>query len=65
MSEAEFDQFELGLEKKIQELKACQSASSYSSCSQCEKILGCGLRKEYVKAVYRSMDKGSTGDFSF
>jgi len=59
------DKWEEALEKKLQELKECQQKSSLKSCFPCSQLLECQLRKEYVKAVYESMNKGSGGGFEF
>jgi len=61
----EFDEFELHLEKKLQELRSCQEQKGHTTCSACELFLECSLRKEYVDAVYNSMSKGDTGGFEF
>ena len=65
MSDPRLDSFEHTLEEKLKELKSCQQNKQKTSCSECEKILDCELRKSYVKAVYNSMNKGTSGDFSF
>lgn len=59
------DEFELHLEKMIDELKKCQENKSLKSCSPCELFFECQLRKDYVDAVYNSMSKGQTGGFEF
>lgn len=64
MSEQAKD-FEKLLADKTAELTDCQKQQSVDSCFKCEKVLGCELRNEYVKAVYFSMSKGETGDFEF
>jgi len=61
----ELDKWELALEKKLKELKACQEAKKVQSCMKCSEILACRLRKEYVNAVYESMNKGTGGGFEF
>ncbi len=61
----ELDNFEQFLEKKLQELKSCQESKNIGSCSLCEMIFECALRREYVRSVYESMSKGSSGDFDF
>ena len=61
----EKDKWELDLEKKIDELKTCQLSNSLNSCNPCEKFFDCELRKNYVLAVYESMNKGSGGGFEF
>jgi len=59
------DKWELALDKKLTELKNCQKEHNLSSCFQCEILLKCQLRDSYVKTVYESMNKGSTGGFEF
>jgi hypothetical protein len=59
------DSFEKELEGKTEELKECQSKLEVDSCLKCDKILECQLRKEYVKVVYMSMNKGDSGGFEF
>lgn len=59
------NQWELTLEEKTKELKACQQEKGLKSCLSCEKINNCELRDSYVKAVYESMSKGAGGGFEF
>jgi hypothetical protein len=59
------DEFEQKLEQKLIELKQCQDKSSKDDCFECSSFFECKLRKEYVNAVYDSMNKGSTGGFDF
>ncbi|NQY54365.1 MAG: hypothetical protein HRT42_12435 [Campylobacteraceae bacterium] len=61
----EKDEWEKKLEIKTKELKACQNSFGFKSCFSCEKFFDCELRKKYVKAVYESMNKGSSGGFEF
>ncbi|MDQ7043097.1 MAG: hypothetical protein Q9M34_06145 [Sulfurimonas sp.] len=65
MHEQTKDKFELYLDEMIQKLQACQKEKAHKSCSLCESYFGCPIRDEYVKAVYNSMSKGSTGGFEF
>ena len=65
MEHKELDKWELALEKKLKELKACQEEKKLQSCMKCSEILECRLRKEYVNAVYESMNKGTGGGFEF
>jgi len=55
--------------KKLQEQKAvleqCQNEKNFKSCNECEQIIGCEIRRNYVKSVYDSMSKGETGGFEF
>ncbi len=41
---------------KLEELKQCQKDKKQNSCIPCKTFFTCNLRKEYVKAVYRSMN---------
>lgn len=60
------DDWDLKLENKLLELKKCQKETmNIGSCTQCSKFFECDLRKNYVKAVYESMNKGSSGGFEF
>lgn len=60
------DDWDLKLEGKLLELKKCQQETmQIKSCTQCSKFFDCVVRKEYVKAVYESMNKGSAGGFEF
>lgn len=65
MESSEQDKWKLALEEKLQELEECQVKNNLKSCFDCEQLLECKLRKEYVQAVYSSMNKGSTGGFEF
>lgn len=59
------DQFDIKLNEELQNLQECQKNKNLDSCLKCENIMECELRKEYVKAVYESMNKGQGGDFEF
>lgn len=59
------DKFELVLKEKSEILLNCQKEKNFKSCSECDKILDCEIRKKYVNAVYESMSKGDTGGFDF
>lgn len=61
----EMDEYEIKLEDSLQELNRCQNEHKTASCMDCEKILGCQVRKTYVEAVYNSMSKGQAGGFEF
>jgi len=61
----ELDKWQLALEAKLKELYECQEKEGLKSCFDCPKLFDCQLRKEYVKAVYESMNKGSGGGFEF
>ena len=59
------DKWELLLEEKLAKLKQCQEKKQFSSCFECKDIFVCEIRKDYVNAVYESMNKGSGGGFEF
>ena len=59
------DEWELKLDKKLQELQQCQAQHNLDSCFKCNKMIDCTLRQDYVKSAYESMNKGSTGGFEF
>lgn len=62
---AQLDRWEIALEDKTQELKVCQEQNGLKSCLGCAKVNDCQIRDEYVKTVYESMSKGTTGGFEF
>jgi hypothetical protein len=59
------DKYKLKLEKHLKELERCQEQKSIESCTECKEILICGLRDNYVLAVYESMNMGQGGGFEF
>jgi len=59
------DEFSKRLEEKKTVLEQCQNEKSLKSCNECDKIIGCETRRNYVQAVYDSMSKGETGGFEF
>jgi hypothetical protein len=59
------DEFIKTLEIKIQELQNCQLKNQLNSCFNCENLIDCKIRIDYVKAVHQSMNKGQTGGFEF
>lgn len=61
----ENDEWDEKLELKIQELNQCQTSLSYESCNSCDKFFECEIRRQYVRAVYESMNKGAGGGFEF
>ena len=65
MSTKEKDKYELALDEALESLKRCQQEKNVHTCSLCEHFLACELRGEYVKKVYESMSKGSSGGFDF
>ena len=64
-SKKEFDEWELKQKEKLEILLECQESRGVDSCMKCQKILECDIRKEYVNAVYESMNKGTGGGFEF
>ena len=61
----ELDEFELALKEELKVLQECQNSKDLDSCLKCDKIIGCETRNNYIKAVYKSMNKGITGGFEF
>lgn len=59
------DIWQIKFEEKFNLLQTCQSQKGTQSCFKCTEILECILRKDYVKAVYESMNRGENGDFEF
>ena len=59
------DEFSKKLEEKKTVLEQCQNEKNFKSCTECDKIIGCEIRRNYVKSVYDSMSKGETGGFEF
>ncbi|WP_292654878.1 hypothetical protein [Nitratifractor sp.] len=59
------DKWEEALAQKLETLKACQQEKGLKSCLNCEAIVQCEIRTEYVNAVYESMNKGTGGGFEF
>jgi hypothetical protein len=59
------DSFKEELLKKKEELQNCQKERGLKSCLTCEEIKSCQIKKEYVKAVYKSMSHGKRGGFDF
>jgi hypothetical protein len=68
------DGYELALDGETKRLKECQVTkgfvktykdSEYSTCMDCEELIGCALRNSYVGMVYSSMSKGAVGGFEF
>ena len=62
---AQLDRWEIALEDKVKELKACQEQKGLKSCLGCSEVNDCQLRDAYVKAVYDSMSKDAGGGFEF
>ncbi len=61
----EKDKWELLLEEKLEILTKCQEEKGLNSCFNCELLLECKIRDEYVDSVYKSMNKGEGGGFEF
>ena len=61
----ELDVYDQKRDEQIVVLQQCQQEHQVKSCSECEKLIGCEVRKKYVSAVYDSMSKGATGGFEF
>jgi len=59
------DQWQIKLDKAIEELKKCQQSKGLDSCMKCQEIFSCQIKASYVKTVYESMNKGSGGGFEF
>lgn len=59
------DKWQLDLEEKKRLLEECQKSKNLTSCLECEKLLDCVIRDEYIQAVYDSMSKGESGGFEF
>ena len=59
------DRWQEALDRQLERLQECQKEQNVRSCLACTKILECTLRKEYVNAVYESMNKGQGGGFEF
>ena len=59
------DEWEQKLEIELVKLKQCQNTKQLDSCSKCPEFFECEIRKLYIKSVYESMNKGSTGGFEF
>ena len=60
-----YDEWNQKLDTQIKILKKCQNDKQLSSCTPCSSILECKTRKNYIKAVYESMNKGAGGGFEF
>ena len=59
------DEWELKLDQKLKEVQACQEQKGLSECLKCDLTFECEIRKDYVRAVYESMNKGAGGGFEF
>jgi hypothetical protein len=57
--------YEEKLDASKQTLQECQTSKGVESCLKCTEIIGCPIRTLYVRSVYESMSKGSTGGFDF
>lgn len=63
--QVEYDSWNKALDEQIVVLQNCQKEKQLSSCNSCTQIIECKIRKDYVKAVYESMNKGAGGGFEF
>ena len=63
--EKEKDQWDQQLDQQLEIIYKCQQEHNVDSCMECEHLLNCETRDNYVKAVYESMNKGSGGGFEF
>ena len=59
------DKWQIALEDELKKLQICQKEKNIDSCLKCEHTLNCDIRKNYILAVYESMNKGSGGGFEF
>ena len=59
------DSYEGRLHEQMEQLQACQKEKGLESCLVCDLVVGCAVRRDYVRAVYESMNKGQGGDFEF
>ena len=57
--------YEEALDKNKEELLKCQDSKKLNNCFNCEELLNCEIRKNYVIAAYESMSKGAIGNFDF
>lgn len=57
--------FEIKRQESQKTLEECQVSKALDSCLKCTEIIGCTIRNQYVRSVYESMSKGSTGGFDF
>ncbi len=65
MESKQIDRYQAALQEATKELKECQKKKNVKSCLQCELVIGCAIRKNYVCCVYDSMNKGQGGGFEF
>jgi len=63
--DASLDKYEQALEENLITLQNCQKEKQTSTCSKCQVFFDCKTRKNYVEAVYASMNKGNEGGFDF
>lgn len=61
----EIDEWELKLDNELKVLQECQTSRNLPGCETCSEFFDCETRKQYVVAVYESMNKGSGGGFEF
>ena len=58
-------ELKIRLENSLKKLKECQKEKQLNSCFNCKKLLQCEIRENYLKNVYKSMNKGKGGNFEF
>lgn len=64
-NQEELDEYQKKHIEKLEELEECKKNKNIDSCRKCDKFYNCTLRREYVDAVFYSMNKGQTGGFDF
>jgi hypothetical protein len=55
----------INLTEAINKLQQCQDDKNLSSCLNCDDLLDCATRDEYVDLVYKSMAGDDDGGFEF
>ena len=65
MEDLILNKFQQNFDEALKELKACQASKNYKSCFNCDELLVCATRKNYVENAYKKMSKGESGDFEF
>jgi hypothetical protein len=53
------------LDIELEKLQKCQKSLNITDCQECEKLIGCEIRNNYVQSVYNSMNEGKSGGFEF
>ena len=52
-------------QEMLKKVQTCQKDHDLKTCFDCDKLLDCELRDEYVKATYEYLSEGKQGDFDF